>query len=815
MALAKRAEYDFQDRLGGGYRIRIWEEGYVGSAETLIAAGEGFTLEYQPDTNDIASFLVPSTLTLYIINNSDDVDTLISDIIEKQQKDWYVEILRGTNTYTPYWRGIILQDEISEIDMGKPRVVSIKATDGLARLEAVDYDFANTVAAVVQKPEHTPILSILNKIFQETLDNSLWGATDDWLVTSVDFWDVSQSYSSTADPLKDLVIDVLGFRDVEIRKGAELFNGAYGPDVMQVEYLTCVDILKQLAQIFVCRVYQYNGAWHFEQIPLRADATTKRMRYVKAMTTPTYSKPNTFTTIDQSSTKARLAQNRETFIPALARVEVEQTAFSSDFNNLLILLTNNTSNTASRNFGLYSDEYVLNSVGGTVGQALFFELEFLNGIQRKNIDSNSTDCLVQGGGTLTNAYTSRVRPKVNVTIKLDDAYSATTYYWNGTSWQTSVTSVTIYGNIDNKIQGTAGTSGQIHDVPVGRFGTRRFNTTYLPATGIVTITLGTYRIQYYAGLYTGTWSDLSNTDLDNLVGGITIRAKTLLDRAESIMLYAVNTPNTEVADYEVYKYPNLFITDKSIQSGHILIDTGSFLLPTYEWSQGTNGEDLPLPMLMIQKRLAIQSEPIKKYDGSIIFNQGYGEGVAFDGVRWLWHDYTFDANSVIASGVLYEIGVYSTLGNPTEDPSFSGIVSRQAFRQVPTGQEVEAIIEKIEGIESDGGGGHAIGNLRLTKEIYKATILIDASASGSSTLGTDVYWIKLSWSGGNGTYVLNMNALIEGQEYKIYADSTITASTIVALTPDTENINGSTEYNIDGVGIYHVVAIDGEWVIYQ
>ena len=824
MALGNRAQWEFRNRLNEDFRITIKEEGYTSTTLEPIAQGEGFILNYRPVADDIANPLSPSAAEIYIINNSSAIDTLIYDIVQKQQTDFYVLIEKALTpgNYTPFWRGVILQDEIYEQDSPKPNVVQITATDGLAKLKNIDYDEVNSSAGGAGYPANTPFITILGTCLEDALPKELWGTSDAYLVTSVDFWETDQTYSASTDPLADLIIDVRGFRDVQERQKAELFNGLYGPAVLDIEYLSKKEVLEQLGYLFVSRIYQADGAWYFEQILLRQGATTKRMTYTKALTSSTYTNASTFTLIDQTSNKARRSGNNFTYLPALRRAEVEQRTFSSDYNNLLELDASSVSNSANRVFGLFSAQFFNAAVGtGQISQAFFFEFNFTNVLERINIAPNSTDAFGYGGVS-GNTWRSRIRCKLDVTITVTAIATGTVYYWDGTAWTTSSSTYTIYSNYTDKLLNPTGGSSQTHQVFYGQFGSGLvINTAYIPATGVLEVTLDNLGFEYYAGDVSSanmpSWNTLSPTDYQNLGGRITMRSKTLLDEGETQLLVSVENPNTDVADYEVYRYPTLFIADKGIQSGLILYDNRTTVEACDTWEFGTNGEDITLPGLMIQKRLQLQSEPILKYEGNVIFTQSYNEGILFDSIRFVPHEWSFLAQSAEINGTWFQVGIYATAANPNEDFSFGGTQSMVSARTGQTPSNVQELQRRIQGIEfdEDTNVGTTLVNFRLGSEVYKATIVIDASASGSSTLGTDVYWIKLSWSGGNGTYVLNMNALIEGQEYKIYADSTITASTIVALTPDTENINGSSEYNIDGVGIYHVVAIDGEWVIYQ
>lgn len=809
MALAKRAEGETGSAYGDIFRIRIWEEGYVGSADTLQFAKPGFTLEYQPNTNDISSPMIPSYAKFYLINDSAAMDTLISDIIANQQSTFYVEIERNTGAaYTHYWKGVLFQDEITEPDSPKPRPFVLSATDGLNLLQAVDYDFANTVSSSLNNPAHTPIINILDKCLEQALDQTLWGGSDDYLVTSVDWWETDQTYSATADPLGDLVIDVLGFREVKTNPGNELFpypwdpnTPIYGPETLEVEYLTCYEVLEQLARLFLCRVYQYNGAWHFEQIPLRAAATTKRMKYTTSLGTPTYSKPNTFTTIDQTRRKTRVAGNQTQYIPALKKVQATYDAYGGNSSNRLILGTDNLSNSVSRSYGLFSDAYFLSAAGTNVSQNIYLQFLFL-------ANGSFTYSSASWRYISPTLYTLRLRLQIEVTLKITDAYSSTEYWWDGSAWVTSADTFFVNSGYA-ELQSNSPGSGTFF-IKSGDLGDRVINTSYIPCTGIVSITLDNPLWQIQNTGFPVAWSTAT---MASIGGGVYMSLKTLLDRSDTSFLYSVTNPNTAINDYEIYTYPKINIADKALQGGHIMFDNGSSIESCTEWEVAQDGNNVTLLALLVQQRLAIQSEPTPKYQGQVMFPEGYGEGIAFDSTFWLPHDYNFSAHDGTVDGTWHKVAIYASLGNPSEDPADPSRIGAFAMRSANTPELNNRLNDLISVVDVDPEGDRmALGLPVRTSGLERETQVINAEAASSDTLAYTDHVVFLDWTGGDGTFTLNLPAVVTGVEFVIITDSTITAARDIAITPDgAETINGSAELTITGAGMITIRAANGEW----
>ena len=809
MALAIRAYGEMGSDYGDTYRVRIYEEAFVGSSFEFTLSDPGFTLDYQPDTNNLSSPLVPSVADIYIINNSSDVDTLLTDLAAKQQSDFYVTIERDTGSgYSDYWKGVIFQDEITDQDRPKPRTVVISATDGLQLLQATDYDFDNTVSATTNNPEHTPILTILKTCFDQAIDNSLWGASDDYIITSVDWWETDQTYASNTDPFADLVIDVTGFKEVKERSGVALFDGNYGPDVIDTEYLTCWEVIEQLALLFLCRVYQYNGAWHFEQIPLREGATTKRMKYVKALTS-TYSAPNTYTTLDGTRKKSRVALNEQSFFPALKKVTVEQRPYATDFNNVQTLDGSNLSNSSTKTYGLFSDEFTTAASGGQVSQALFLQVEFKNSL---------VFAYVAGDWVQLNPnwYQLSIRCTVDIQIKLSDAYSSTVHYWdhdNG-QWTTTNTTFVLSSYLSSLQRATTGSGNLAFGYLQG--GKKVINTAYLPATGIVEITMDNLTPQQLISVAPASYSNIPSGDLTLNQGNVKLTLKTLLERGDTKFVYDVSNPNTGISDKEVYNYPTLFISDKSIGSGYIMYDNGSSIEVCDQWEVGTDANNLPLPSLLAQQRLALQSEPIEQYHGQVLFPEGYGEGIGFDSKFWLPHDYSFAAKSGVVNGSWFNVAMYGSLGTPTENPSDPISESGFAARSVPDSLGTSEMFERTQGLFYDTNNGEQIISSVATKGgVRRLTERITVSASGSDTLTDDQHKIYVTWSGGDGTHTITLPAATDGKEFVIISDDTITASRDVDIDPDgSETINGEASITITGEGRLVIEEIEGNWSAY-
>ena len=78
-----------------------------------------FTISYSPDTDDISSPIIPSKAELFLIREVGDtaLQALLDDMVEHQNDEFFMTIEQDTGSgYEPFWNGVILQDQIEEIE---------------------------------------------------------------------------------------------------------------------------------------------------------------------------------------------------------------------------------------------------------------------------------------------------------------------------------------------------------------------------------------------------------------------------------------------------------------------------------------------------------------------------------------------------------------------------------------------------------------------------------------------------------------------------------------------------------------------------
>lgn len=779
---------------------------------TCTLAKPIFRLRYSPDTDDISGAIVPSRLEVFLINspNSTDLDTFLSQVLEYQQSDrWAVLLERDTGSgYVPYWRGILLQDQIAEEDRSYNNVVKLTAADGLALLKSLDYDggasgTGNTVTSA--EPFYTPVKDVIRKALQTGISTDFWGASDEYLITSVNWWEDTQSYGATSDPLVTQVFDVRAFEKIVGRTDG----------LATLEYKTAYEVLQEFARIYLSRVYMAGGAYHFEQIPLRENQTVKENTYDKTGTQLTASIPNKSTTLNGTLDATRLAGNQFIKFPALKRVQVNLKPYSSTFDDQMELDVSAYGNSSTEGFG-YIDSTIGNVIAfGSVNQRIVLNIDF---DCAASWDWDSGD--VVGVNASTSLGYIGMRPSVRVLLELNDINSATNYYWNGSSWQTSSTTFRSYGT-DKILQIPTGTSGTYYWGPSDNV-TQIFQTTDLPATGTITITLDDFKWQYLGTPTSWTnFATASTNGLKLLSGEVNLNLGTVFERGNTIRTIELLNSNVKIADNEIYAYPDIAISDGAVQTGCIMVNNGGTIVSATNWRIGNGSEDIALGALLVKQRLELQREVLEQYTGSVKMADGYDVAIVFDSKVWIASDYDLNGYSNDVNATWTKIGIVSEpSATATERNPILGELgdTRQGFFKYGGSNRIGGLPtanDLILGLAYDSTDNATRSTLPISMDTGQRNnyLVIDASSGGSGSLSETDTVAFISWTGAAGTFNLEIPdaSSMDGARLEIVLDDSFDGSQDIVISPATGNIVGTTELTVNTTGRTLLRAISGNW----
>jgi len=245
----------------------------------------GFNLEYGQRGDETYKPIKGSVVDFEWHIDGTDQEAFIEQIAQVQEQTYYVRInLEGEL----FWQGPILQDLI-RIPFAFPQVISIQATDGLARLKGVKKaipQFGNVTESIIS-------------IIRELDGANLWADNDVVLQTSTK-WTEAQSISgspaNTFDTFEYCNLGALGVQYTEDEKGVKTYRSFY-------------DYLVNVLTIFNARIFLSNGRYIIEQLDQLELGTT--IYYNE------YQRNYSFDGISNPSTATGVASRGTGFLPYL------------------------------------------------------------------------------------------------------------------------------------------------------------------------------------------------------------------------------------------------------------------------------------------------------------------------------------------------------------------------------------------------------------------------------------------------------------------------------------------------------------------
>ena len=261
-----RYQAEFDTIYGANYKIRIYDEDFVGSATNFKVQTPGFTIKYDGEGKERNDTIKASSCSIMALSEDSAFDTFLNDIIQGNQNRFRVEILREDQLY---WRGTILQDVGSQLMTDFPKPITLRAVCGLSLLKNVDFD-KDIYTGINNKQQHISFIQNMLRYYTNTYD--FYQPTDIFLKTSVNWYEDSQ-------PTPAAAIDPLEYSRTEIRAFREWDSG--GKKIS----LSAYNVISNLCRVWGARICQSRGVWFFVQESAYRNNTNYR-EYRPGTTTP-------------------------------------------------------------------------------------------------------------------------------------------------------------------------------------------------------------------------------------------------------------------------------------------------------------------------------------------------------------------------------------------------------------------------------------------------------------------------------------------------------------------------------------------------
>lgn len=776
------------------FKVEIHDSSFSGTAEAFTVAGDGFTLNYSGETDDIVSPIIGSNCTISAYNNSAAFDTFINLLNNYQEERFTVRIygeadsiedglvmsyydteLPPDNGLVLYWCGIVMQDLITIEDTHKPYVFSITAVDGIGHLANKQFTSISNVT----------LESFIESAADAIGIDSLYADDDLLYATSVNIWDTQQTYSTSNDVTTLTRFSALVFADKEE-------DGSY-------VYSSYLDVLKELCIAFGARFYQREGVYYFEQYLERTVTTRTVSAYHKDGTKAFTSTVSDDVTLDGTTGGgARLAGNSFNFLPALKKVQVSYNQERS--NNLLANRLTYTGATGRQDLGFVVDDN--NGQIQVTGQ-LIYQLTH-NG----------------NAGTVALDFW---RPVWQLELRVEDAANPGTFYYlkrdftpsggqlyGATSWTTAAS----YYHVD---------AGTTRNEASGAYLSNTFSlvTPPLPVDGDAQLDVNYYRV--YDGFNNTVKAVPTYFTETNQVKEVTATYFNGNGGVSDVTVFSATNTDTNINSNLILDLGELRVSDSLGLQGSFYVYNGSAWVPSTQWRRGNSGSYTSLLKLLTNEVLALHKKPIERYSGTIVGPYPFGVRYSFESAFWLPMSGSYNANMDEWSSEWFK--VQKDLSNITIDsPVGSGggadfvarVSGQQGTDEIINGVDITVTTSEVTGNQTIGGtlgvtgnstlAATSVGEFTTTSRVNVTINDITATGGGSENLSANKSFSFLTYSGENGTYTITLPEAEDGVILQFKTDDTIAANKTVTIAPQSggridEEANYVLNRPLDGVSL--------------
>jgi hypothetical protein len=239
MAYGEKYYFEFYNIENVQFRVSILQDGFSGSSTYLLPANQPFVLNYRDNQEELYIPIRGSEATIRFISTT---SFYISEILSNNAFEFRIDVnVYNTTNSKLIWTGFIDSSSSSEELVDDPKVITIKATDGIAILK--DIEFTNSSG---QRPyEYYSVLQAISACLDKT-----------GLQIKLNV-EVNVFEKDMADRSADLKNEPLSQVYVHTR--------AFGKD--DYHYDDCLSVMKSLLSAFNATIFQANGEWYIVRFP--------------------------------------------------------------------------------------------------------------------------------------------------------------------------------------------------------------------------------------------------------------------------------------------------------------------------------------------------------------------------------------------------------------------------------------------------------------------------------------------------------------------------------------------------------------------
>jgi hypothetical protein len=252
-----RYSYEFYNVDGDQFKVKIDQKDYIGSEYILNAATSPFTLKYVDNSESIYPPIKASEATMNFIAEE---GFSFTDIVSSDDTGFRVSLyyIAPGGAESLQWLGFIDPDSCAEELLDAPKVLQLKATDGIGLLKNIRYRKVDTTDAY----EFISCLNIITNCLYQT------GILDIDLAVEVSLFNTGQDdrdIGLTNEPLVQTYMHTRSFM------------------TSATQYDNCYNVLNSILQGFNATLFQAGGRWNIVRFPDKWQST---YRYATIYPTP-------------------------------------------------------------------------------------------------------------------------------------------------------------------------------------------------------------------------------------------------------------------------------------------------------------------------------------------------------------------------------------------------------------------------------------------------------------------------------------------------------------------------------------------------
>jgi hypothetical protein len=286
-------------RDGVAQTIDIYDTSFSGSVTNFDIVADSLQMSWEADKQRPTASILTGTCTFQMVIDNSTLLAFINGLAAAAENKFRIVVsLAGS----PYFVGVILSDQVEQVDRAYPFEFTIAAADGIARLKDVEYYDESTDPPQPYTSRET-IIEHLVKIIDKIGVSDLLGT--DALTTSVQWFEANHS-GTTIDPL-----DNTRFNHKTLIK--------YDSKTGEPEYTDTYRVLQTIAENWKARFCMAAGKYWFVQIDQYEDDSFSLFNYDASGTATTSS-----TGVSLATTLTnKLFGGAFQFFPGLRRAEME------------------------------------------------------------------------------------------------------------------------------------------------------------------------------------------------------------------------------------------------------------------------------------------------------------------------------------------------------------------------------------------------------------------------------------------------------------------------------------------------------------